>query len=79
MYKGDEYLYVEFKYGPEDKWERSRTLWPKTCCSSGEKISMFGKGYVCRTPMNAGCGSVIMNERWLTESEYLFKKLKGEV
>ena len=77
-YKGDDYLYTE--YGrPKDDWKLTRTWWPKTCCSSNQPIPMFTRAYVCKEPVDSPCRSIIVHERWLTESEYLVKKLKGEV
>jgi hypothetical protein len=54
-------------------WQRIRTLWPKTS-AEGTHISMLSMAYCS----NRSKGS-IRDEIWLTDEEYTFKKLKGEI
>lgn len=62
----------------KDNWKLTRTFWQQTCCSSGDQIPPFTKAYLLKREVHYSSGA-IRNSKWLTESEYLFKKLRGEV
>jgi len=63
---------------PSYVWERRVSIWPRRCCFSGKKLSMFRYAYrgVRKTMVPH------LNQKfasWATSETYLFKKIKGEL
>jgi len=56
-------------------WQRVRTLWPKKS-EDGTHIPMFSYAYSASYDRSA---NVHKDEMWMTEEEYTFAKLKGEI
>jgi len=56
------------------KWVKIKTLWPKKSFLSGNAIPMFSTAYHLE---DARAG--IKSEMWLTEEEFVFERLKGNI
>ena len=56
------------------KWHKTKTLWPKKSFLSGNHILMFSTAYHLSDPAGG-----IQSDMWLTEEEFIFERLKGNV
>jgi len=61
-------------------WTPGRTFWPKRCSVSDEYIPMFTKAYFKNVTSFHGHDTHSIPEvHWMSEKQYVFKKLQGEV
>jgi len=63
-------------------WCRVKTLWPKKSVVSGNKIPMFSTAYHLKQDILNCTDDGVMTletDQWMTEREFLFEKIKGNV
>jgi hypothetical protein len=58
-------------------WRKKLSILPRRCATSKELL-WFKKAYLGQTTY-FGPGDPVVEERWLSDKEYIFKKLKGEI
>lgn len=58
-------------------WRYKFCLFPKRCCETDELI-WLKKAYLGQTTY-FGPGDPVTEERWITDKQYIFMKLKGDI